>query len=205
MRPWSDPVSPRWPTPGPSLTAERLGRVRELSTAIRDEAALRVRDHGAGAFLYLNLHPDDLEDEALYSPDSPLASFAERVVLEITERVSLDRIRDVGRRMRVLREMGFRIAVDDLGAGYAGLTSFSLLEPDVVKLDMALIRGVDRASTKQKVIRSMATLCAEMGIEMVAEGVETDDELECLVQLGCDLFQGFRFAKPAPNFPVVQF
>ena len=125
------------------------------------------------------------------------------MVLEVTERTSLEGVRDVTRRVAKLREMGFRIAVDDLGAGYAGLTSFSLLEPEVVKLDMALVRGVDDNPTKQKVIRSMATLCREMGVDMVVEGIETDAERDAVVQLGGDLLQGYLFARPGPPFPRV--
>ena len=122
-------------------------------------------------------------------------------MLEITERSSLDRVPDVRSRIASLRAIGYRIAVDDLGAGYAGLTSFALLEPDFVKLDMSLIRGVDSNSTKQKVVKSMTTLCREMGMLVVAEGVETASECQTLVDLDCDLLQGFLFARPGKPFP----
>jgi EAL domain-containing protein (putative c-di-GMP-specific phosphodiesterase class I) len=125
------------------------------------------------------------------------------VVLEITERSSLDEVKDARRRVAALREMGFRIAVDDLGAGYAGLSSFTLLEPEIVKLDMSLIRDIHITSTKQKVVRSMTALSKDMGMTVVAEGVETQAERDCLVDLGCDLLQGFLFAKPGRAFPGV--
>jgi EAL domain-containing protein (putative c-di-GMP-specific phosphodiesterase class I) len=99
--------------------------------------------------------------------------------------------------------VGFRIAVDDLGAGYAGLTSFALLEPEIVKLDMSLVRAVHRSQTKQKVIRSMASLCRDMGMLVVAEGVETVEERDTLLDLGCDLLQGFLLARPGKPFPAV--
>ena len=108
---------------------------------------------------------------------------------------------DVKPRIAALRGMGFRIAIDDLGAGYAGLTSFTLLEPDVVKLDMELVRGIDTHRTKQSIVTSMVTLCHEMHVEVVAEGVETSAERDVLVDLGCDLLQGYLFAKPGPPFP----
>jgi EAL domain-containing protein (putative c-di-GMP-specific phosphodiesterase class I) len=135
------------------------------------------------------------------SPETPLAQIANQVVLEITERTSLDKVPDVRARIASLRALGYRIAVDDLGAGYAGLTSFALLEPDFVKLDMSLVRGVDSNTTKQKVIRSMTMLCREMGMLVVAEGVETPEECRTLVELDCDLLQGFLFAKPGKPFP----
>ena len=139
----------------------------------------------------------------LSAPEAPLSKIAHRVVLEVTERSSLDEVKDVRARVAALREMGFRIAVDDLGAGYAGLTSFTLLEPEIVKLDMSLVRDVHKNSTKQKVIRSMTALSQDMGMTVVAEGVETVEERDALLELDCDLLQGFLFARPGPPFPEV--
>jgi len=150
--------------------------------------------------LFYNLHVLDLDDEALYDSDSELARMAERVTLEMTERASLESISDPRSKISRLREMGFRIAVDDLGAGYAGLNSFAQLEPNVVKLDMALVRDVHLSDTKQKVIHSMNQLCSDMGMEVVAEGVETKEELHVLLELGCNIFQGYLFAKPGLPF-----
>jgi EAL domain-containing protein (putative c-di-GMP-specific phosphodiesterase class I) len=100
--------------------------------------------------------------------------------------------------------MGYSIAVDDLGAGYAGLTSFALLEPEIVKLDMTLVRDVHLNSTKQKLVRSMTQLAHDMGMMVVGEGVETVEERDAIVHLGCDLLQGFLFAKPSVAFPAVK-
>jgi EAL domain-containing protein (putative c-di-GMP-specific phosphodiesterase class I) len=122
-------------------------------------------------------------------------------VLEITERASIDSIQDLRQRVARLRETGYRIAIDDLGAGYAGLTSFALLEPEIVKIDMTLVRDVDRLEVKQRLIASITSLCTEMGILVVGEGVETQAERDTLIQLGCDLFQGYFIAKPGPAFP----
>jgi EAL domain-containing protein (putative c-di-GMP-specific phosphodiesterase class I) len=101
--------------------------------------------------------------------------------------------------------MGYRLAVDDLGAGYAGLTWFTQLEPEVVKLDMSLIRGIDSEPTKQKLARSMASLCHDLGILVIGEGVETAAEQKGLVTAGLDLLQGYFFARPGPPFPNVEF
>lgn len=88
-----------------------------------------------------------------------------------------------------------------LGAGYAGLTSFVSLEPELVKLDMSLVRDADKSSTKRKLIRSMATLCRDLGITVVAEGVETVAERDVVMELGCELLQGYLLAKPGKPFP----
>ena len=152
--------------------------------------------------VFVNLHPADLEDPELYADDGALTPFAKHVVLEITERAALDRIHELTSRVTRLRSLGYRIAIDDLGAGYAGLTSFAQLEPEVVKVDMSLVRGIDRSPVKQKLVRSIISLCTELGIQLVAEGIETAEERDMLVTLGADLCQGYLFAKPGRGFPT---
>ncbi len=173
--------------------AERLNRVEEVGRRVRELAARAPAAPG----LFVNLHPRDLLDDELYSRRAPLAGIAQRVVLEVTERASLDGVPDVRARIAELRRLGYRIALDDLGAGYAGLGSFAQLEPDFVKLDMGLVRELQRAPTKQKLVRSMRLLCGEMSIGVISEGIETVEERDALVGLGCDLMQGYLFAKPS--------
>jgi EAL domain-containing protein (putative c-di-GMP-specific phosphodiesterase class I) len=125
------------------------------------------------------------------------------VVLEITERASLDDVPEARTKVAELREMGFRIALDDLGAGYAGLTSFAQLEPEFVKLDMSLVRDIHKSSVKQKLVRSMTELCKDMGVTVIAEGIELEEERDSIVDLDCDLLQGYFVARPGPAFPEV--
>lgn len=197
---------PSLPHPGAVLdAAERLERLHELGRTIRDRATEPMASLPDGAMLFVNLHTRDLLDAQLFDQDRPLSRFADRVVLEITERASLHDVRDVQKRVAALREMGFRIAIDDLGAGYAGLTSFSQLEPEVVKLDMSLVREVHKQPTKLTLVRTMIAMCRELGIQVVAEGIETPEERDAIVWAGCDLLQGYLFAKPGPAFPVSRF
>lgn len=137
--------------------AERLGRLHDLGRAVRSgvAAAAAVAPEIPGAKLFVNLHSADLNDEELYSADAPLSKIARRVVLEVTERASLYGVKNVAARMAQLRALGFQIAVDDLGAGYAGLTSFTQLEPEIAKLDMSLVRDVDTDPRRQSIVRSM--------------------------------------------------
>ncbi len=193
---------PSLPHPGAMLdAAERLGRLKDLGRAIRGRVAASIAAAAADSVLFVNLHPDDLLDDALVTGSGPLAQHAERVVLEVTERATISHVADVRKRAAALRALGYRIAVDDLGAGYAGLTSFALLEPEIVKLDMSLTRDVDREPTKRRIIGSVVSLCSQSGAVVVAEGVETAAERDVIVELGCDLLQGYFIAKPAEGFP----
>ncbi len=190
---------PALPDPGAVLrAAEQLDRLDDVGRTVRERASAAFAAAPADACLFVNLHARDLMDPMLTSSAAPLSKIAHRVVLEITERAPLSQIRDVRGRIAELRAMGFRIAVDDLGAGYAGLGSFALLEPDVVKLDMALVRDVHRNPMKKRLVESMASFCRDMGIMVVGEGVETAEERSTLIDVGCDLLQGFLLGKPAP-------
>ena len=126
-----------------------------------------------------------------------------RLILEITERTPLDELIDLRSRIKALRTLGYRLAIDDVGAGHAGVASLAQLEPDLVKLDMSLIRGIDHDSVKQDLVRSMLHVCRDMNIQVICEGVETAHERDALVQMGADLMQGYLFAKPGPPFPSV--
>jgi EAL domain-containing protein (putative c-di-GMP-specific phosphodiesterase class I) len=180
--------------------AETLGRLHDLGRAVRARIAAAAPEAPEGAKLFVNLHSADLNDEELYSAEAPLSMIASRVVLEVTERASLYGVRSITTRVKTLKALGYKIAVDDLGAGYAGLTSFTQLEPEVVKLDMSLVRGVDADPRRQSIVRSMKKLCDELGMLVVTEGVETPTERGTLVSIGCDLFQGYLFARPSRGF-----
>ncbi len=183
--------------------AERLGALDRLGRAVRDRAAQSMSKADSSYTLFVNLHPLDLFDPNLHDSRAALNAIAHRVVLEITERAAITDIENARAAVAGLRKQGFRIAVDDLGAGYAGLSSFATLEPEFVKLDMTLIRDVDTSTVKQKLVKSLTSLCEDMGLHVVAEGVETLAERDAVVALGCDLLQGYLFARPGPAFPDV--
>ncbi len=185
--------------------AERLKRVLDLGRIIRRKVAETMAQIPPGTPVFVNVHAADLEDETLFAPESPLSAFASQVVLEITERAALDGINDLMPRMAQLRGLGYRIALDDLGAGYAGLASFAQLEPQIVKVDMSIIRSVDASATKQKLFGSIVSLCSDLEVQLVAEGIETAAERDTVARLGGDLCQGYLFARPGKPFPVPSF
>jgi EAL domain-containing protein (putative c-di-GMP-specific phosphodiesterase class I)/ActR/RegA family two-component response regulator len=180
--------------------AERLGRLHELGRAVRASVAAAAPKAPDGVRLFVNVHSADLNDEDLYSAEAPLSKIASRVVLEVTERASLYGVKSVPSCVARLKALGYQLAIDDLGSGYAGLTSFTQLEPAIAKIDMALVRGIDADSRRQSIVRSMKQLCDELGILVIVEGVETPEERDTLADLGCDLLQGFLFASPGRGF-----
>ena len=190
------PWTSSWPR---SASATRRRSSPPIRRRIADGTAPPCR---SGAKVFVNLHPSDLVDEELAAADGALTPFASRVVLEVTERAKLDEIRGLPEAVARLRALGFRIALDDLGAGYAGLSSFALLEPEIVKVDMSLVRGIHASPMKQKLFQSFTKLCRELDVEIIAEGVEGGRGATCrLDRLGCDLYQGYLFAKPGRGFP----
>jgi EAL domain-containing protein (putative c-di-GMP-specific phosphodiesterase class I)/CheY-like chemotaxis protein len=184
--------------------AERLGQTKELGRLVRRRIADALIALPPSVNVFVNLHPQDLVDEELCAPDGALTPFASGVVLEVTERAALEQVHGLVPAIAKLRQMGFRIALDDLGAGYAGLASFALLEPEIVKVDMTLVRGIHQSPTKQKLFKSFAGVCRELNTEIIAEGVELPEERDCLNELGGDLYQGYLFARPGRGFPRPQ-
>jgi EAL domain-containing protein (putative c-di-GMP-specific phosphodiesterase class I) len=181
--------------------AERLRRLPDLSQTIRSRIVADLQRAEPGWAIFVNLHPSDLDDPAMVGTGaSPFAEVAQTLVLEVTERAALEGIADVAGKCARLRDRGHRIAIDDLGAGYAGLSSFVQLRPDVVKLDATLTRSIHGDGVRRKIVRGMTTLCREMGLIVVAEGVEVERDRDALIELGCDLLQGYLFGRPHRPF-----
>ena len=121
---------------------------------------------------------------------------ARLLVFEITES---ERITDIPRVVRIIKDYqgrGFLTAIDDFGAGYAGLNLLAEFQPDIVKLDMALIRNIDKDPVRQAITSGIVATCRQLGCVLLGEGVETADEYRVLRKMGVNLFQGFLFARP---------
>jgi EAL domain-containing protein (putative c-di-GMP-specific phosphodiesterase class I) len=190
--------------PGALLdAAEQLDRLPDLSRTVRRKAVDLLARVPPDILVFMNLHPADLNDRELLAPGTPLARASSRFVFEITERASLHTVDALPRRLDELRKLGFMLAVDDLGAGYAGLSSMAQLEPEYVKIDMSLIRGIHEHATKRKLVGSLIQLCGELGKKVVVEGVEEPAERATLIDLGADLLQGYLFARPEREPPAI--
>jgi EAL domain-containing protein (putative c-di-GMP-specific phosphodiesterase class I) len=175
------------------------GACGKLGRMIRDVAFGTCGD----VALFVNLHPDELTARWLVRPDDPIGFHSRAVYLEITESAMLSHFelcRDVVAELS--QRTGARLVVDDFGAGYSNLERIVELEPSVVKLDLALTRDIHFKSRKQVVVRHLVNLCTELRASVVAEGVETLDELKCVRDLGVTYAQGYLLAHPASPPPV---
>ncbi len=130
----------------------------------------------------------------------------ERIVLEVTEGEVLgnqDRFTEL---IGIYRGLGMQLAVDDFGSGYSGLNVLADFQPDQIKLDKNLVRGIAGRGPRQAIVRAILQVCRDLGIELVAEGIESADEYHWLYDEGVELFQGYLFAHPAfEALPVAQF
>jgi EAL domain-containing protein (putative c-di-GMP-specific phosphodiesterase class I) len=180
--------------------ALEAGCVGRLGRMIRDIAV----PLSGGQPIFLNVHPQELQEGWLVRPDDPIYSHDAEVYLEVTESVPLSHYALC---LSVLREVrargGIQLVVDDLGAGFSNLKRIADLEPRVVKLDRGLIMGLDRNARQRLLVASVVRLCRELDALVVAEGIETEDELSALQDTGAHYGQGFLFARPAYPMPPV--
>lgn len=179
------------------------GQLIRLGRRLRASLLQKIDELPEGCYLFLNMHPGELRDEQLGGPDTPLYLARERVVVELTESVPLETNPVLMAALDRLRRQGIRVALDDVGAGYAGLRTLAKIRPDYVKLDMALIHGIRRESTSAHLVRHLVDFCAGEDIMLVAEGIENAEECQVVRELGCRLMQGYFFARPGEDFPAV--
>lgn len=175
------------------------GCTGELGRAIRERAVDECTTHP----LFLNVHPNELDERWLVQPDDPISRHTTDVYLEITEGVPLTHFRLCQGILRELRGRGVYLVVDDLGAGYSNLKYIADLHPAFVKLDRELVAGLTTESRLHKLVSAIVVLCAALGAKVVAEGIETEDELHAVCDAGAQYGQGYLLARPAfPPPPV---
>lgn len=183
--------------------ADALGRMEELGRKVRESIAKTLYENPSIYHtIFVNIHPSELHSD-LTAKDEPLLPFASRIVLEVTERAQIESDDTLNRILPMLRAAGYRIALDDLGEGYAGLSWLIKLTPNIAKLDMSLIRDIDSSRLKRELVASLVSVCRRTQTIVVAEGVETQSEARILTDLRCDLLQGYYFSRPGPPFPLV--
>jgi EAL domain-containing protein (putative c-di-GMP-specific phosphodiesterase class I) len=190
---FDDGASPEWRF----KESERLGLAAELDLAIIDMALTHVREIPSG-YISLNLSPSTLLDErmgdVLLAPDVP----AERLIVEVTEHARITDYEKAEELLTAIRASGIRLAVDDAGAGYATFRHVLRLRPDVIKMDRSITQDVDSDTARRALATALVIFAGELGATVVAEGVETHEEILALRRAGIHRAQGYALARPAP-------
>ena len=195
-------------------TIERLFKAAEANDALwalerlcRRKALEGLPGLERGQLLFLNIEPDSVHDPQLTGPPflDALAAVGlapSQVVLELTEHSAVRDFVAFRRTLDHFRALGFRLAMDDVGSGYAGLQAIAEIAPDYIKADMHLVRGLHVSPIKRELIDTIRRFTDTTGITLVAEGVESNDELEALASVGVRCAQGFLFARPSAPPPL---
>jgi EAL domain-containing protein (putative c-di-GMP-specific phosphodiesterase class I) len=182
--------------------AERTGRLLDLERLCRARALGSAHAHlKPGSKLFLNTTPPALTDPEVKGPDFVRLVEAHGlgcgdVVLEVTERVATEGRSAYQDVLRDLKREGFRIAIDDMGAGYSSLQSLVEVEPDYLKFDISLVRQIDRSLIKRSLLETLVGLSGRIGAQVIAEGIEEEAELTTLRDMGVPLGQGRHLAPP---------
>ena len=180
--------------------ADRVAWRPLMARTIYQRIAASCSELPEGALLFVNVHPFDAQEGLLTGPESPLEPLARSIVLDISDKAPRMQIDSFANSLPALRGAGFRIAVDDVGTGSSGMTVFSKLQPDYMKLDGAFVSGIAGDAAASRLARGMYAFCRELEVPVIAEGVETRAERDALVSMGADLAQGNVFGAPASEF-----
>ncbi|MFH0926601.1 MAG: EAL domain-containing protein [bacterium] len=190
--------------------AEETGLSFELDNICRKRALINAKGLGQYKKLFINILPASIHDPEFKG--AYLKSFLKEinidphnVVLEISEKEAIENFNIFKKTSNYFKEIGFAIAIDDTGIGYSNFESLLELEPNYIKIDISMIHQIERNKLKQELVKAINQISSNMGSKVIAEGIETKEEMDVLLHLGVIYGQGFLFAKPAPPFPIVNF
>ncbi len=173
-------------------------KIREIAISSIKRASLDYKNN----FLFLNLTPEVLVDPTHnVGYTDKLADFyglsKEKIVFEITEESAIKNFSLFKEAVDYYKKRGYKIAIDDFGAGYCGLKMLSIIEPDFLKIDKHFISQITENPIKQYIVESIITIAHKMGIKVIAEGIETEEELNTIINMDADLLQGFLLGRPS--------
>lgn len=186
--------------------ASHAGRLSELEIACRESACRRFSEQKLPGKLFLNISPESLMETA-HQPGRTLQLLRDfgippsQVVIELTEQTPTDDFDLLQTALHHYRDMGFAIALDDLGAGYSSLRLWSELRPDYVKIDRHFIDGIHQDALKREFVGSILQIARASRAQVIAEGIELPEELAVLTEMGVDLVQGYLLCRPQEQPP----
>jgi EAL domain-containing protein (putative c-di-GMP-specific phosphodiesterase class I) len=176
--------------------AEHFGLKSELEIAVLHEPIKRTHAMSGDCYVSINVSPATVATKAF--KDLVATAATDHLVIELNEADTVDCYFALNNHLDKVRELGVSLAIDDVGSGYANFRHILELSPEILKLDISLIRDINISRKKQALAAAIAAYADEFGSKIIAEGVETDAELQILQKLGINLIQGYLFSKPAP-------
>lgn len=190
-------------------TAEQLGRLFALEKICRESAISNVGPLRDDQKLFINIHPKTMADPE-FTPGNTLARLKEAgldandIVFEITERHSVQDFELFYSTLEHYRNQGFKIAIDDAGSGYSGLTTIAQLQPEYIKIDKSLIQNIHKDPVKRALVETTVTFADKIGAQIIAEGIETNAQAVCVKDIGVHYGQGYFIARPANPKPELR-
>lgn len=174
----------------------------KFDQACRVKAVKTASEINLPGYLSINFMPN-----AVYKPELCIQTTFEaakkyhfdtkNIIFEFTEQELMEDVKHISHIMEAYSKMGFKTALDDFGAGYAGLNFIADCEVDIIKIDMGLIRDIDKSKSRQAIVKAVTRMCEDLNTKIIAEGIETMEERNVLASYGITLFQGYLFCKPS--------
>jgi len=202
----------RWNRPGAGMllpgeflpAAERTGLIRPITAWVLERACIEARrwcDHDLDLYASINLPPAYWQPGAIRRIIATIESFglpADRVMIEFTEEAAMTDIADLGPLLDDIHRQGLRLAIDDFGTGYSSLGRLSRLRPSMIKIDRSFVKDLPGDRDAGVLVETMITMAQKLGIQCLAEGIETEAQLKFLREIGCPLGQGYLYSRPLP-------
>jgi EAL domain-containing protein (putative c-di-GMP-specific phosphodiesterase class I) len=181
--------------------ARQTGLLYDLEMLVFEKALQQIKTTRCPHDIFINFTPITLGNMRFTRDIKKLMQkykgiAPKQIVFEVTERDSIEELKDFNYNIKVLRLMGFRIAVDDTGSGYASLNTISEIMPDIIKIDRSVIENIDKNTLKESMLKGLLMVAKEAGSLVVAEGIENADEASVLTRNNVDLAQGYFYARP---------
>jgi diguanylate cyclase (GGDEF)-like protein/PAS domain S-box-containing protein len=192
--------------PGEFLpAAERTGLIRPITAWVLERACIQARrwcDHDLDLYASINLPPAYWQPGAIRRVIATIESFglsADRVMIELTEEAAMTDIADLEPMLAEIHAQGLRLAIDDFGTGHSSLGRLRRLRPSMIKIDRSFVKDLPGDRDAGVLVETMITMASKLGIQCLAEGIETEAQLKLLQELGCPLGQGYLYSRPLPT------
>jgi EAL domain-containing protein (putative c-di-GMP-specific phosphodiesterase class I) len=191
-------------TEGVFILAMKLNLTRNLEKMCMETAVMSSKGIKKCHHLFINLDPNEITYGSINA--DAFTSFIKKydltpsnIVFEITERRYVSNLNDFNKKFDKFKKIGYKIAIDDFGAGYSNLNTIAVIKPDYLKIDINLIRDIDKDLVKKEIVKTLMQFAKKINVKVLSEGVETKEEADTLIELGSELGQGYLYGRPHVN------